>query len=399
MRKFNPRDLGCAILLLTTACTSKPAAPAAPTAPAFTPVDYSQEASWLCRPGHEDNCTADFTTTIISPSGKTKIEKWQAASDPKIDCFYIYPTISADNQPNSDLVPGEKEEIAVARQQIGRFASVCRLFVPMYRQSTVATMVGQFKSENTAMRVADVEAAWAYYLAHDNNGRGVLLIGHSQGAGMVHRLVSDQIDGKPAASVILSAMMIGGAVRVPEGKDVGGDFKSFPLCHSASQLHCAITYSSFRDTAPPDKTTRFGKPRDGLVAACTNPAALGGGSGPLHAYMPTDFYAPPWHVIAHTKPQLPWVKGKTITTPYVSLPGLLSAACKRNEFATYLGIALHAKPKSARATDIPGDIEGDKTTRGEWGLHIDDMLLPQGNLIEIVGAQAAAYQAERPTSP
>ncbi len=194
--------LACAILLTGLAGCAHKAAPAAtlaaPSASAFKPVDYCQDASWLCRPGHEENCRADYTTTIVSANGKMKIEKWQAASDPKIDCFYVYPTISEDKQPNSDLVPGANEEIAVTRQQVGRFASVCRLFVPMYRQSTVALMRGDFKSANWDMPLADIKAAWAYYLAHDNHGRGVVLIGHSQGAYEINDLVKHEIDGKPS---------------------------------------------------------------------------------------------------------------------------------------------------------------------------------------------------------
>ena len=31
----------------------------------------------------------------------------------------------------------------------------------------------------------DVVAAWRHYLDHDNRGRGVVLIGHSQGTGML----------------------------------------------------------------------------------------------------------------------------------------------------------------------------------------------------------------------
>ncbi len=151
-------------------------------------------------------------------------------------------------------------------------------------------------------------------------------------------------------------MIIGGGVLVPERKDVGGDFKAFPLCRSPSQLHCAITYSSFRDTAPPSRETHFGKPANGLVVGCTNPASLGGGSAPLHAYMPADFNKPPWQGQPNQTPQPPWVKGKKVTTPYVSVPGLVSAECKHNEFATYLGIAVHGNPEDPRVDDITGDI-------------------------------------------
>ena len=79
---------------------------------------------------------------------------------------------------------------------------------------------------------------------------------------------------------------MGTVVPVPKGKDVGGAFQNIPLCHSASQIGCLITFASFRSTVPPPANTLFGKvPDPAMAAACVNPAALAGGSGELHAYL------------------------------------------------------------------------------------------------------------------
>src|SRR5947208_14097846 len=73
---------------------------------------------------------------------------------------------------------------------------------------------------------------------------------------------------------------------VPDGKDVRGALQKIPLCHSASQIGCLITFASFRSTVAPPANTLFGKVADpNMAAACTNPAALAGGSGELHAYL------------------------------------------------------------------------------------------------------------------
>ena len=45
----------------------------------------------------------------------------------------------------------------------------------------------------------DVRDAWNYYLQHDNHGRGVVLIGHSQGAYVLAALLAQEIDGKPVS--------------------------------------------------------------------------------------------------------------------------------------------------------------------------------------------------------
>ena len=79
----------------------------------------------------------------------------------------------------------------------------------------------------------DVRAAWRHYLAHDNGGRGVVLIGHSQGARILARLIAHEIEGKPEQRLLAGALILGFDVEVPEGKDVGGTFKTIPLCRSA----------------------------------------------------------------------------------------------------------------------------------------------------------------------
>ena len=132
----------------------------------------------------------------------------------------------------------------------------------------------------------DVKDAWNHYLQNDNKGRGVVLVAHSQGSFILNRLIREEIDGKPIQSRLVSAILLGTTLEVPKGKDVGGSFKNIPLCRAAAQTGCVITYASFRSTIPPPANTLFGKVADpNMVAACTNPAALAGGSGELRAYL------------------------------------------------------------------------------------------------------------------
>ena len=177
----------------------------------------------------------------------------------------------------------------------------------------------------------DVKDAWNYYLQHDNKGRGFVLVAHSQGSFILNRLIREEIDGKPIQSRMLSAILLGTTIAVPKGKDVGGSFQHVPLCRSASQTGCVITYASFRSTIPPPANTLFGKvPDANMVAACTNPAALGGDSGELHAYLSSDGRT----ITGTTKPK-PWVvPEQPIDTPWVSVPGLLTAKCTSNDNAS-----------------------------------------------------------------
>ena len=356
--------------------------------------DYRQDANWLCRPGRQDACAQDLSATVIAADGSRTIERFEAAKDPKFDCFYVYPTVSLDTTPNSDLTPGP-EELRVIQFQAARFGAKCRVFAPMYRQVTLtalrALMTGQAPAIDRAMAYRDVEAAWNDYLAHDNKGRGVVLIGHSQGSLMLTQLLGRAIEGKPAQKLMISAMLIGSNVAVPEGKDVGGLYQTIPLCRSGDQTGCILSYASFRANSPPPADSRFGKgDRPGVEAACTNPAALGGGLAVTNNYLVTagsllgGGEAPRWTS-----------DGKPVTTPFVRLPGLLSAECVRKDGFNYLAVTTNADPADPRIDDVGGDVRVGPGVLASWGLHLIDMNLTQGDLIALADSQAKAWAAKR----
>jgi hypothetical protein len=385
---------GGASLGFAQTATTTPAQTEAPAKPApAAKNDYSNGDNWLCRPGRQDACAVDLSTTIISASGKLKPESWAANPNAPIDCFYVYPTVSTDPTGNSDMVPGP-EERGVVRAQFARFASKCRAYAPMYRQITLtalrAAIAGNPIPMDRALAYHDVLDAWNYYLEHDNHGRGVVLIGHSQGSSILTQLIKAEIDGKPIQSRIISALLLGTNLPVPKGKDVGGAFQHIPLCHAANQTGCVITYASFRATAPPPANSRFGKVTgENMISGCTNPAALGGGSGELHAYLGT--HGSGVVAVAEAEPG-PWVKpGQPITTPFVSAPGLLTAECVANESGSYLAVSVHDDPAGPRASDIVGDVVVNGQVMPDWGLHLIDVNLTMGNLLDIVGRQSKAY--------
>ena len=372
----------------------------APSAP--PPNDYADPANWLCWPGAADACRIDLDTTVIRADGSTSVERYTPAANPPIDCFYVYPTVSTDPGVLSTMKV-ESEERRVVAQQFARFGKSCRLFAPMYRQFTLTALRSAMANPAAAAAAGprpitpftDVRDAWAYYLAHENHGRGVVLVGHSQGSGVLTALIKSEIDGKPAQARLVSAILMGTSLVVPKGADVGGDFKSIPLCHAPSQTGCAIAYASFRESSPPPENSRFGRPRtptpDGM-AACVNPASLGGGAGPLHSYFPAGSDL----VVADAGPQTHWLPGTKITTPFVSVPGLVTARCVSSPEFNYLAIHVNGDEPGPRAHDIPGDVVVMGHVLKDWGLHLVDANLAMGNLVDIVHDQGAAWRAAHP---
>ena len=259
------------------------------------------------------------------------------------------------------------------------------MFAPTYRSVTLAGLFNPAlpgdRTQAWQIPFDDVVDAWKHYLANDNRGRGVILLGHSQGTGQLIRLMQEVIDPDPAQrSLLVSAIMLGGSVAVPEGEVVGGTMQSIPLCEAADQAGCIITYASFRDTAPPPADSYFGKAGsrmepavEGQQAGCTNPSNFGGSGELMSAFETADW--------AYTSPP-----ATAITTPFMGFPGLLTAKCVYDGTYSYLEVSVNPDPTDTRADDITGDLSP------QWGLHAVDWELAGLNILDVVTQQIASYQ-------
>lgn len=380
-----------ALVSIIPAAFAQAPAPAAAPAADTKPNDYADDANWLCRPGRKgDACDVDLTTTVVAADGTLTREAWTANPKAPIDCLYVYPTVSTDTGMSSDMTadPAEKN---VVLQQFARFGSKCRTFAPMYRQLTLAglrqRLSGGAINFDSGVWYDDVRDAWQSYLKRDNQGRGVVLIGHSQGAYILASLLAREIEGKPAQKLLVGAYILGATFPVAKGKDTGGAVKTIPLCSKAGQTGCVVNFSAFRSTVPPPANTLFGKPTDPAQSgSCSNPPASSDAGTPLKAY-----FLATGRLIAMGGGTTAWVKDKTIDTPFVSVPGLLTGKCASNEHATYLEITVKGDPADPRTDDIPGDLGAPGKPIPMWGLHLVDVNLVMGNLLDNVEAQTKAY--------
>ena len=370
---------------------------AAPAVAADAP-DYRNPASWLCKPstgksGTADPCSGDASVSRVAADAVVTLDMLPAAKKPAIDCFYVYPTVSTDPTPNSDMIADPAERF-VALAQAAPFRQACQVYAPLYRQVTLAALrdrlLGNPVTADPTMGYKDVSAAFADYLKHDNDGRGVILIGHSQGSGVLKALIQNDIEGKPVARQIVAAYLAGHNVLVPTGRDVGGDLKSTALCRSASQTGCVVAWVSFRDTMAVPPASLFGRPPAtapaGMAAACTNPAALAGGRATLKPLMVNRA-----GIVENGAAAPKWAKGRNIYTPFVALPGLLSGECMNRENANVLSIGVNADPSDPRTDTINGDVLVEGQIVPAWGLHLIDMNLAMEDLVSLAKSQGAAW--------
>ncbi|MBK9179436.1 MAG: DUF3089 domain-containing protein [Acidimicrobiales bacterium] len=351
---------------------------------------YADDAHWLCKPGLPDDvCARDLDATVVFADGSTQVQPHVAAEDPPVDCFYVYPTVSRDESPNSDLVPGESEEVYVTYNQAARFTAACRVFAPMYRQGTLPSLLGQVEVpegvDRYAIAYGDVRDAFEHYLATENDGRGFVLIGHSQGAGLLRELVAEEIDPDPALrEQLVSALLLGATIEVPEGEVVGADFQQVPVCESAEQTGCVVSYATFRDSAPPPADTDFGVAgTPGDQAVCVNPAAPAGGDATLTGYfLVTEF---PGSLGSPAQPFADPASAPAIETPFVTYPDFVVGRCRADAERGWLEISVAGDPADPRTDDIGGDLTP------EWGMHLVDVNVALGDLVELVRTQGSAY--------
>jgi hypothetical protein len=343
--------------------------------------------AWLCKPGKEHNpCMRGQKTTLISPTGeRLGVKHPRGPRHRKVDCFYVYPTVSDQQRPNANLHI-DPEERSIALYQAARYGLHCRVYAPMYRQLTLQAIGGtSLPPDAQLIAYDDVLSAWKTYLRKYNQGRGVVLIGHSQGTFVLRELIHQVVDPKKnVRKRLISAILLGGNVTLASGRDIGGDFHHIPACRRARQFGCVIAFSTFNSPVPDN--TKFGRPstlaEPGLPTTgdvlCNNPAALGGGSAPLTTVFPTQPFAPGTTIGLATglvgMPQPP-----NATTPWFEVQGY-TGACSADNNAHVLQIS----PIDGAPTLHPVP---DQT----WGLHLVDANIALGNLTDDTAVEAKAW--------
>jgi pimeloyl-ACP methyl ester carboxylesterase len=260
----------------------------------------------------------------------------------------------------------------------------------MYRQVTLQTLFsGQPATpEERALAYGDVVAAWKTYLDKYNDGRGVILIGHSQGTFVLRQMIHDYVDPKKGVRKrLISAILLGGNVLVKQGSTSGGDFKHIAACESPKQTGCVLAWSTFNAPVPDNalfghaRTTLDGSPATGEAVLCTNPAALGGGSGLLHTVYPSAPFAPGTTIGGAT--EAVGMPRPAVTTPWIQADAY-TGTCSSADNANVLQIS-----------PLPGAPTLHPVPDATWGLHLVDANIALGNLTALVKREIKVYEKEQ----
>lgn len=350
--------------------------------------------SWLCRPGlANDPCEIPLDTTALKPDGTSSVTKpdRKPASKRPIDCFYVYPTVSNQLTPTATKA-ASSEITSIARFQAAPFSTQCRMFAPTYRQITLAGIPIALALHNSKQAYADVKAAWEDYLAHDNHGRGVVFISHSQGTILLRKLLREEVDPKPKVrKLLVGATMLGGNVLTAKGSTKGGDFKNIPVCTQPKQAGCVVAFSTYAQNplVPFFGSSSFDvlSPVVGLPTgarfqvACTDPGPLSGITNPVGVTIPTQKFALGliWAGIEYST----LLRVPTASTTWVTSRDRYQGACK-----TINGAHIYRYDpvgKSMRPLEFPPT----------WGTHLFDVNLGVERLVKIVARQSNTWRSSQ----
>ncbi len=380
---------GAVAFVATSGCAKTPA-PASPGPPpglgspftGYASAHYKDPRSWLCLPGRDDACAANLDATELLPDGARVVVRdspTPSKGADKVDCFYVYPTVDlslapANHTSFADLGPMTRTTIA----QAARFRTTCRLFAPLYRQATIGSYLRapDVREGYLAVAASDVMDAFAHYLATYNEGRKIVLIGHSQGAEMVSRLLKRYFDDDPAMRErLLLALPIGGHIEVPTGETTGGTFAHIPVCTGKGETGCVVGYHSF--IAGTNIEPGFDPPTAGRESVCVDPVALDGHAGQPYSRA---------FIFNDTRFSMASVEG--VTTPFVMLRDFYRGTCTKGPGgADYAAVSTAPGPNDVRESPVN---MSSRWFRGKLGLHIFDFQFAQGDLVDLVARRAAA---------
>lgn len=319
-------------------------------------------------------------TDVLADGGTALVPALQAAATPKAACFYVYPTVDpAIRTGLHTTFTDVSAQVDTTAAQAARLRSICSLYVPLYRQATLGTYGKEADPTRGAcfdVAFGDVSAAFEQFLSEIPPTQPIVLLGHSQGAQNVSRLLRARFDdGGALAKRLVVGLPIGWHTATATASTSGASFQKLPLCERATQTGCVLTWRTYgAGNQLPDFNPEL---VEGPKMACTNPA--GDGPGPFRL---KGAVFPVTHATVSVPPRL------AIKTPFARYPDYFTARCVWEGSNSGLEIAAAPNPGDPRVSPIDFD---KLLLSGTLGTHVLDLQLPQDDVLETVRRRVEAF--------
>ena len=331
---------------------------------------YAGDELWMCKPGAPSNrcLELDQTATYIYSDTSQAVFEHSPSVDPEFDCFYVYPTVDLREEPgNTEDLANDEPMLEALNNQAARFTELCDIYAPLYHQMTIGTYdLDDYRdTEFFSIAFNDIDTAFTQYL-HESGSRPFVLIGHSQGAQLLHELLLQRFESNTKLRQrLISALLIGPLELLIDLRGIVFDDGSdtIPFCTHATETGCVIAYDSIAAGGQGERT--------GPQRPCVNPTQLGGNPGVLE------------NTIWATDNGMSFPN--TVETPWVGYPGLHTAECEADGWLAIDTIPEERKPPLSPQIlqlVLPSNVYGST-------LHDVDVNWAMGDLLRIVATQAA----------
>ena len=373
------------------------AAQTLPLSSANNYAKYADAGRWICLPARDDVCSRNVKAIELFANGSSApVPPRPLATTGTVDCFYVYPTVGLNLIPgNPDPYYSDKRAIeAAAAAQAASFASECRVFAPQYRQATIgAYALPEFvRQMYIEVAASDILAAFDYYLANYNQGRKIVLIGHSQGGEMLIKLIQGRLETSPELrGKLLLGILAGIPVNVPTGQKIGGTFAQVPVCTEPGETGCFIAFGSYAEGSNPTTDPRVPTPA-GQERVCVNPATVDDPTLSPEARR-TGRKLLQGTLLMPAADSSGFVRDDAQTKSFTLLRGAFSGACAT---ATDAQMRFFSIREEMASTDPRRGIVKMSNGLLDWitqlltgdiGLHVLDMQLPMQDMVALVAAR------------
>ncbi len=163
-----------------------------------------------------------------------------------VDVFYAYPTVYFDADPPNMDISNEKNRqdvIDKMNEQMGLYAPYTNIFTPFYQQMYRDGFNDLPADEASALlniAYEDVADAFKYYMENLNNGRPFILVGHSQGAGILVDLLRKEFDNSAYMDKMIAAYTTGVSIMPSDTID----YPWIKIAQTSTDLGVVITYNT-----------------------------------------------------------------------------------------------------------------------------------------------------------
>ena len=163
-----------------------------------------------------------------------------------VDIFYVYPTMlisdTAWNQAIDDSLTNGKVRRFAIRQQLSLFDGLGNLYVPKYRQATFYSFVDNSGSGQKAIALAysDIKEAFNYFIQHYNHHRPFILVGHSQGAYLLYKLLPVVMSDPTLRPKLIAAYTVGWPLTVSYLKQ----HPNIKSCEDSCSVGCILSWNT-----------------------------------------------------------------------------------------------------------------------------------------------------------